>query len=285
LLSLGALAAFAADPPKAPAPAARAGAASTSVATAAPAVTAAASAPPADAAKDKQGRQARAVELHDEAKALYDRGLYRRAIAKLEAALELDADGKELVYNLALIHEKLIEPEIAERYYLRYIEMETDPKARERATAIVKRLQAAKKSLKADVQERALASASAASAAPSGGFLGGSGPISRRPSPMVLVLGGVAVAAAAVGIGFGVSALSTHPDGLTTNARTTAYDLETRAQSAHTQAIVADLAFLTSVVVGATTGVLYLLETRSPPPAPAPAASRATARLRVEVPF
>ena len=87
----------------------------------------------ADAAKEKKERQARAVDLHDEAKALYERGLYRRAITKLEAALTLDPEGKELVYNLALIHEKLAEADIAEGYYLRYIDMETDPKARERA--------------------------------------------------------------------------------------------------------------------------------------------------------
>jgi tetratricopeptide (TPR) repeat protein len=253
-----------------------------------------------DLAKENRNRQARAVELHDEAKALYDRGLYRRAIAKLEAALELDPDGKELVYNLALIHEKLVEPDVAEKYYLRYIEMESDPRARERTSAIVKRLQAAKKSLKADIQERALASASSATVALSGTAVAGPGASNRRPSPMVLVLGGVAVAAAAVGIGFGVSALTTHPDGLTTGPGTTVYDLQTRAEAAHNQAIVADLAFAASFVVGAATAVLYLLETRSPRPAPSvtmgpqaapnPGAQRApnaqvSTRLRLEVPF
>lgn len=290
-----------AAPPSATAASPSATAALPSATAASPSGTAAAPAagvgtsslPPADPAKERRERQARALELHDEAKALYERGLYRRAIAKLEAALELDPEGKELVYNLALIHEKLVEPEIAERYYLRYIAMETDPRARERAVAIVKRLEGAKKNLHADLQERALAASASASAAPSGAPSATAAPqVRRMPSPMVFVLGGVAVAAAGVGVGFGVSALTTHPDGEATGHGTTSYDLETRAESAHTQAAVADLAFVTSVVVGAATAVLYLLETRSPSPVPSPAApaaapspAAARARFRMEVPF
>lgn len=243
-----------------------------------------ATAAPVNPAKDNRDRQARAVELHDEAKALYERGLYRRAIAKLEAAVELDPEGKELVYNLALIHEKLVEPDIAERYYRRYIEMETDPAARERTQAIVKRLEAAKKNLKADLQERAAAMSAGGSASPSGPAVPGAAPVSRMPSPMVFVLGGVALAAAGVGIGFGVSAITTHPDGETTGPRTTSYDLQARAEAAHTHAVVADLSFVTSLVVGAATAVLYLLETRTPRPAPA-AAPASASRTRLEVPF
>lgn len=234
----------------------------------------------ADPAKEKAERQARAVELHDEAKSLYERGQYRRAIAKLEAALELDPDGTELVYNLALIHEKLAEPDVAEGYYRRYVDMETDPRARERAIATLKRLEGAKKSVPEDLQERAPAPSSSAPPAPSSSAPPPP-PVRRTPSPMVFVLGGVAVAAASIGVGFGVSALSTHPDGLSTGPHTTSYDLEARASSARTQALVADLAFVTSVVLGAATAVLYLLETR-PTPAPAPAAA---ARAGFGAPF
>lgn len=263
----------AADPPKPPS---SSSAAATS--TAAPSSSA-----PVDSAKERRNRQARAVELHDEAKALYDRGLYRRAIAKLEAALELDPEGKELVYNLAVIHEKLVEPDVAAKYYLRYIDMETDPRARERAEAIVKRLESAKKNLEADLKERAGAGAASASAPPSGTAVVAAAHVHRPPSPMVFVLGGVAIAAAAVGIGFGASALATHPDGVTTGPGTTSYDLDTRAQSAHTQAVVADLALVTSFVVGAATAVLYLLESRAS--RPAPSSPPKSARLRVEVLF
>lgn len=262
------------------------------------ATSAAAAAPsPADEAREKRERQARAVDLHNEAKQLYERGLYRRAITKLEAALALDPGGKELLYNLALIHEKLAEADIAEGYYLRYIDMETDPKARERALATVKRLQGAKQKLKADLAERAAATASASAAPSTAVSTGGPAPTTRAPSPMVFVIGGVAVAALGVGIGFGVSALATQPVNASTGPRVTAYDLEMRARSAHTQAVVADLAIGTSVVIGLAASLLYLLETRTARPA-APAAqagtpqassplgtSLAASRLRVEAPF
>ena len=106
-LSLAALAgSSAADPPK---PSGTPPPATATAAVARPSAPAASTTAAADPAKEKRSRQVRAVELHDEAKDLYERGLYRRAIAKLEAAIELDPDGKELVYNLALIHEKLAE--------------------------------------------------------------------------------------------------------------------------------------------------------------------------------
>jgi tetratricopeptide (TPR) repeat protein len=257
-----------ADPPK---PDASSSAAPSSSATA------------ADPAAARRDRQARAIELHNEAKALYERGLYRRAIAKLEAALALDPEGKELVYNLALIHEKLAEADVAEAYYLRYIDMETDPKARERAQAIVKRLQGAKKNIKADLQERTgpASSATAATAAPSS--TAAAPHVSRAPSPMVFVIGGVALAAVGVGIGFGASALGTRPGDVTTGPQLTAYELETKQRSAHTQAVIADLSFATSLVIGATAALLYLLETRTPRPA-APATLPSSAALPVSAP-
>jgi tetratricopeptide (TPR) repeat protein len=303
-LSLGLAAprtASSADPPKTSgAPAASASAApSTSLSGLSPAsasATAAATLPPTDDPKEKRERQAKAVELHNEAKALYERGIYRRAIAKLEAALALDPQGKELVYNLALIHEKLAEAERAESYYLRYIEMETDSKARERAEAIVKRIHAAKKNIKDDLQERAAptaspsASASASAITPATGVAAApsasaaASTTARMPSPMVFVIGGIALAAVGVGVGFGVSALTVSPNGVTTGPGVSAYDLEARASSAHTQAMVADLAFVTGITAGAGAVILYLLESRMPQAAPAPLPPRA-ARMRVEVPF
>src|SRR5262249_33197033 len=94
---------------------------------------------------EKEDRIQRAKALHDDALALYDRGKYRAALEKLKAAVALDPDGKELVYNLALIHERLGELELAGGFYRRYLEMETDPKLRERAEGILKRIEGAKK--------------------------------------------------------------------------------------------------------------------------------------------
>ena len=73
--------------------------------------------PPKQVAGPPDELRKRAVELHDQASALYEKGRYRAAIEKLEAALALDPTGKELVYNLALIHEKLAELDAAHAYY------------------------------------------------------------------------------------------------------------------------------------------------------------------------
>src|SRR6187399_432302 len=65
----------------------------------------------------------------------YSRGRYRDAIAELEAARRLDPAGKDLVYNLALVHEKLGELEVALAYLRRYLGMERDPDERARTEA------------------------------------------------------------------------------------------------------------------------------------------------------
>src|SRR4051812_27640849 len=85
-------AAAAAEPPPAPS---------------APAGTAPRTSSGLQVASDKDQLSKRAMSLHDEAWELYEQGRYHAAIEKLEAALRLDPDGKELVYNLAILHEKL----------------------------------------------------------------------------------------------------------------------------------------------------------------------------------
>lgn len=240
-----------------------------------------------EAKEAKAERQRRALAFHDEAKALYDRGMYRRAIAKLEAALALDPEGKELVYNLAVIHEKLGELDRAEAYFQRYREMETDPKAREQIDATLRRIQGAKKSLGDGAGASPVGSGSGAQApssndAASGTHAGqGLAPLAtgdaaappplpgRAPSAPVWIIGGVAVGALAVGIGFGVSAVLTQPNGVATGPGLSVDDLATRQREAHTQAIVADAAILTSIVAGAAAVVLFVVQTR---PAPPPAA-------------
>src|SRR5438105_2475762 len=78
--------------------------------------------PPPPASVPSAARVQHAQELVDEALGLYERGEYRAAIAKLEAAVELDPKGAELVYNLGLIHERLGEIELAEGYYRKDLE-------------------------------------------------------------------------------------------------------------------------------------------------------------------
>src|SRR5262245_44072169 len=58
-------------------------------------------------AKPMSASKAAAEKHYKRARELYQLGRYREAIAQLEAALKLDPQGAELLYNLGLVHEKL----------------------------------------------------------------------------------------------------------------------------------------------------------------------------------
>src|SRR5580704_6855631 len=147
----------------------------------------AAKAAPQASAADKEQRQKQAMALHDEAWALYEEGRYHAAIEKLEAALRVDPEGKELVYNLALLHEKLAEVKQAEAYYRRYLDMETDAKARSRTQAALRRLEG---------MEREIAPPP---------------PPPRPVRPWVVATGSVAGVAFLMGSIFGLNALVKNP--------------------------------------------------------------------------
>jgi len=203
----------------------------------------------------------RAFTLNEEALDLYRAGEYRKAVAKLEKALELHPDAKELLYNLGVVYEKLAEPEPAIRYYKRYVEVETVPKSRERAESALRRLEGAKK----DLQR---ATPPPGSAPP---------PPPRRsdrppPSPLLLVGAGATGTALLLGTVFGLAAFFTQPTGkLVTGGGVTYQELLDRAESAHSSAITADVFFGIGIATGAATLIAYLVvrpgPTRPSPPA------------------
>ena len=94
-----------------------------------------------------------AAEAHyKRARELYQLGRYREAIAQLEAALKLDPTGAELLYNLALVHEKLGDVDEAVDAYRRYLKVlgpDADPEERNKIEGAIKRLEGAKEELKA----------------------------------------------------------------------------------------------------------------------------------------
>ena len=214
-----------------------------------------------------QAREAQAKRLHDEARALYDDGEYRKAIAKLEQALELDPEGKELVYNLGLIHEKLAEPEEAERWFRRYLEMEPDTALRERTQRALKRIEGVKRD-RAAARASAAASLPAATAPPPAPAPAPAPapPSSTRPvGHWVWISGGVAVSALIVGNAFAISAVSKSPgDDARTGNGVGVADLQADADSAHSRAVIADVSFVVALLAGAASAYLYL----STPPVP-----------------
>ena len=93
-----------------------------------------------------------AEQHYKRARELYQLGRYREAIAQLEAALKLDPQGAELLYNLGLVHEKLGDVEEAVDAYRRYLRVlgdDADPEEKKKIVGIIKRLEGAKEELAA----------------------------------------------------------------------------------------------------------------------------------------
>jgi tetratricopeptide (TPR) repeat protein len=192
------------------------------------------------------------MALHDEAHELYERGEYRSAIARLEAALAIDPEGKELLYNLALIHERLGEVDTAERYYRRFLDMETEPKVRERVQAVLKRIEGAKKEFAAPKPAPPPAPAPAPPPPPP------PAPSPRRVAGRVVVAGAVAVGAFLASGIFGLSAVAGDPGSHPmTGAGVSIDDLQSEARSAHTRAVVADVTFFVGALATTTAILLY----------------------------
>lgn len=221
----------------------------------------------------RQQRLAQAIALYDEARGLYSRGEYRGALAKLDAAIKLDPDGKELLYNLAFIHERLAEFDIALGFYNRYLTVESDPATRERVVLTMMRLEGAKK------EAERYAAASAASKKGSGGADADAAQNDGSSrSALVLITGGIALTSLAVGGIFGVSALFKHPgDHPTTGPATGVDQLREDARTAHTHAIIADVAIAVGVLLAGTSLYLQLTGGGSTPPAAATSSTTARA--------
>ena len=228
--------------------------------------------PAPSAAGERQSE--RALSLHNEARELYQRGEYRAAIAKLQSAAALDPAAKELVYNLAVIHEKLGEIDAAEAYYRRYLAMEPEPKARQQVEAVLRRLEGARKELAPAAApshaEPALASALGLVPPPQTG--------GRPLGPWGVATGGVAIGALVIGNVFALSAVVRDPgDDAATGGDVSVQDLQVDARTAHRDAVIADVAFVVAGIAGGTALYLYLsTPPRRPaavapePPAPAP---------------
>ena len=88
-----------------------------------------------------------AAEHFERALAWYRAGKYRRAVDELGAALVRDPGGKDLVFNLALVQEKLGDLSGAIASLERFQTMEKDPKELERASQTIERLQGARAEL------------------------------------------------------------------------------------------------------------------------------------------
>ena len=175
--------------------------------------------------------QAAAHEHFERALTWYRAGKYRNAIGELEAALARDARGKDLVFNLALVQEKLGDLEGAIRSLERFQELEKDPLELDRAAQTIHRLRGAR----AEVLTRWQLAAVPTPPVPC--------PVPRvrgQFDAWVIGSGSLAIASWLVGTVFGVRALTLDNAGDRRDA-----------------AVIAELSLATSVVASAGTLALY----------------------------
>ena len=175
-----------------------------------------------------------AHEHFERALTWYRAGKYRSAVEELNAALERDPGGKDLVFNLALVQEKLGDLEGAIRSLGRFQSLEKDPVELERASQAIERLRGAQAELATNRSQSVDMPAPAPAPEPR---------VRGKFDAWVIGTGSLAIASFVVGTALGVRAL--HLDGRAEYGR------------ARDSAVLADLAFATSVLSGAASLGLY----------------------------
>jgi tetratricopeptide (TPR) repeat protein len=193
------------------------------------------------------GSQAQAKGHFEQALSYYRAGKYRSAVIELQAAIDRDPSGKDLVYNLALVDEKLGDYTAAIAALRRFQALETDAIEVTRAERTIERLEGARAELADETRSAYFAGTLCAK------------PARGRFDAWVVGATSVAVVAAVTGAIFGVRALFLDPAGSTTGPSTSFDSLRSRAHRAHSSAVIADLAFAVSFASGATAAGLYFM--------------------------
>jgi tetratricopeptide (TPR) repeat protein len=186
----------------------------------------------------------------DRALELYRAGKYRSARDELKAAAELDPNGKDLFFNLALVEEKLGDLPAAIAALQRFRSLEEDARERARAGVTIERLRGAQ-----------AASSGAAASAP----CPEPKPV-RGPDPVLIgsaSLGAVSLVVAAV---FGVKALSDDVADERTSTSLPVAKLRERARRAEREALVADVALALAAASAGTFVCVWLLSPGDPAP-------------------
>jgi tetratricopeptide (TPR) repeat protein len=206
-------------------------------------------------ASDDRG-QAGAHKHFDRALELYRAGRYAAALSELEQAAERDPNGKDLFFNLALVHEKLGQLPEAIVALERFRELETDRAERERARLSIERLRGA-------LQTGESQPAPLAGAAPCPRTTPEASP-RREPNPVLIATASVAVVSFVVGSVFGIKALSDDVRHAQTSDALPIDVLRERARRSEREALIADVALALSAASTATFVGVWWLSPREP---------------------
>jgi tetratricopeptide (TPR) repeat protein len=218
------------------------------------AVTSRAQVPIGGRTETTRSGEADARSHFDRSLELYRAGRYAEALDQLQQAAKLDPDGKDLFFNLALVHEKLGQLPEAIAALERFRELETDAAERERARLSIERLRGAAHTAVATPPSAACAETSPAVAAPP----------EKAPNAVLIGAASVAVVSFVVGAVFGAKALSDDVSGARTSASLSVTELHQRGQRAEREALVADVAFALGAASTATFAGVWLLSPADP---------------------
>ncbi|MEO6572874.1 MAG: tetratricopeptide repeat protein [Polyangiaceae bacterium] len=199
------------------------------------------------------------AQLHfKRARELYQQGLYRDALNELEAAHTLDPEAKDLVFNLSLVTEKLSRIDDALRYMRMYSEMNLDSAERARAESSIRRLEGVKRATPEVVPVPVAPPTPPPPQEPP--------PARGRIDVWTLTAATVAVGGFAVGTIFGLKATSDKPAaGFTTGPGGMSFgDVQAKQNSAHSEAVLADIGFAVGIAATVTTAVLYFARNKKP---------------------
>ncbi len=217
-----------------------------------------------------------AAQVHfKKAKELYQSGAYHEAAAELEAALVLDPNAKELVFNLGVVDERLGRIDDSLTQFHKYQTLDLTPAERTRSDNYVRRLEGAKK-------------AQAAAAPPPPVPVPVVVPPPVTPAPVdttpppspshgridaatgtTFILGAVGLVG---GAAFGVVALATRPHNYMTGTDGQTYQsYQDASDSYHRDATISTVALAVGGAALAVSAILFFARTNddSPPPAAA----------------
>jgi tetratricopeptide (TPR) repeat protein len=185
----------------------------------------------------------------------YRSGQYSRALSSLKEAIQIDPDGKDLFFNLALVHEKLGQLPEAIAAWQRFEELEPDQAERERAELTIARLRGASAELPA---------ASPGPAAPCPEPAPSPAPVARGPSPVLIGSASIAAVALVVGAVFGGKAWADDVSDERTSTSLSVTQLRERGRRAAREALIADVAFAVAGAAGGTFACVWLLGPSQP---------------------